>query len=81
MSQQQQQQQSRTPTAEQIYQQFNKNELDSRQCFEIIYNECHQVSVKLAQEKAKNAELIEQLNQFTKQKNTGPSPKAKTGKK
>ena len=58
------------PTPEQVYQTFNKSELDSRQMFELLYNGFLKCSKDLADEKAKNAQLIEQLSQFTKEKPT-----------
>ena len=63
----QQQQSQSKPTPEQVYQLFNKSELDSRQMFEIIYNAYLKSNQELANEKARNAQLIERLTQFTKQ--------------
>jgi hypothetical protein len=73
LNQQQQQQANQKLTTEQVYQLFNKSELDSRQMFELIYNAYLKSTQELVNEKAKNAQLIEQLNQFTKQKDiSGP---------
>jgi hypothetical protein len=79
---QQQQQANQKPTPEQIYQLFNKSQLDSRQMFELIYNAYLKSTQEFANKKAKNAQLIEQLTQFTKQKDiSGPKIIKSKGKK
>ncbi|QMU54705.1 MAG: hypothetical protein GKS07_07365 [Nitrosopumilus sp.] len=69
------------PTLEQVYQLFHKSELDSRQMFELIYNAYLKCSQELTNEKATNAQLIEQLSQFTKQKKDVTVAKPKIIKK
>ena len=69
------------PSPEQVYQQFNKNELESRQMFEMLYNSFIKLQQEYTKEKVEKAQLIEQLNQFTKQKDDSVSKNIKKEKK
>jgi hypothetical protein len=53
------------PTPAQVYQEFNKNELSSRQMFELLYNSYVKQQKDYADVIAKNAQLISQLSQLT----------------
>ena len=48
-------------TLEDVYQQFNQNELNSRTAFELVYNECKNLRAKLQN-------VTAQLNQLTAEK-------------
>lgn len=73
-----QQQTNQLPTPEQVYQEFNKNELNSRQMFEMLYNSYIKLELKYKKIEIEKSQLIEQLNQFTKQKaNSQSKPKGK----
>ena len=68
--------QNSQPSPEQVYQQFNKNELESRQMFEMLYNSFIKLQQEYTKEKTEKAQLIEQLNQIQKD-NSQPKPKGK----
>jgi len=55
------QKQQQPTTLEDVYQQFNQNELNSRTAFELVYNECRKLRVQLQNATA-------QLNQLTAEK-------------
>ena len=56
---------------EDIYQQFNQNELNSRTAFELVYNECRKLNVQLQN-------VTTQLNQLIKEKSEWEKLKEKS---
>jgi len=62
-------------TLEDVYQQFNQNELNSRTAFEIVYNECKNLRVQLQNVTAQNSKLIKEKSEWEKVKERTPEIK------
>ena len=69
------------PTPEQVYQEFNKNELSSRQMFELLYTSFITLQKEYTNEIAKNGQLIAQLSELTTPKTKPDSKIIEKGKK
>lgn len=78
-----QQNKPQTASPEQVYQQFNKNELSSRQLFELLYNEYRSSQIELNQLRMQVAQLIQEKQEWQKgSKKEEPKSKIiKKGKK
>ena len=76
-----QQPQPQGPSAEQVYQRFNQNELNSRQMFETIYNSYLSMEQEYKKLQGTNSQLIEQITQLSKTKKLEEPTNKKNGKK
>ena len=60
--------QKQQTTLEDVYQQFNQNELNSRTAFELVYNECKNLRAQLQNVTAQNSQLIKEKSEWEKVK-------------